>query len=131
MGDFNIDLFKNNELVIDYTAHIYSLRMNFLTQSLPTRVTDSSSSLIDHFSCSFLMKNCKLFNITDDLSDHDLLLVNIELSHRKHVQTVIKARTLLNYHLPSEYFSVFPFSVQGEDVDKSTPPNENPPTAKC
>ncbi len=78
MGDFNIDLLKLNEdsnvnkfIDIKLTNFLYPLI------SIPTRITSSSSTLIDNMFCNNV-NGCISGCIYSDFSDHSLIFSTIE-----------------------------------------------------
>ena len=77
-GDMNVDWLTSsasrNDLAILYSC--YNLT---ICNSLPTRTFKNTSTLIDHIAVNFCDKNIELHGITNDLSDHDILLLNIFL----------------------------------------------------
>ena len=71
MGDFNIDLLKSNinPNVDEFLDEMYS---NFLkpTINLPTRISDTSKTLIDNIFTSNIFSNICSGNIITNISDH-------------------------------------------------------------
>ena len=68
-GDFNIDILKlDNQSIVHFinTLALYSCNPSF---DIPTRVTNSSSTLIDNIFTNYC-KDMKTGTITSDISDH-------------------------------------------------------------
>ena len=71
LGDFNVDLLvhKNDNFVNDFINLMYSFSfLPLITR--PTRVTDTSASLIDHIWTSQVETNTSNFILETDISDH-------------------------------------------------------------
>ena len=96
VGDINIDLLSDNthsEKLLDSTIH-----MGFLQQvTLPTRVTDTTASLIDH-----VYTRSKRSLVTDvissDIADHYLTLTSYPKDNPRKEKTSIRKRWLTNEH---------------------------------
>ena len=69
LGDFNICLLKNSNLAKNYKNLLKSFNFTQLINS-PTRVTQTSSTLIDHIHTSNTDKICQAGVIETGLSDH-------------------------------------------------------------
>ena len=92
VGDFNIDLLQDNnnrDKLIDSTV-----QLGFIQQvTLPTRVTDTSKSLIDHVYTK--SKNTIATDvIASDISDHFLTLTTYSNNSSKRAKTSITKRWL-------------------------------------
>ena len=102
MGDFNVDFFKQNcSLYKKYKHDKNILDLFDLNQLIKTvtRLTDTSSTLIDHIVCNNKSKICQSGILSIGLSDHfaiyctrKVLKSQIGRSHN-----VIKIRSLRNY----------------------------------
>lgn len=69
-GDFNLDLFKFNDIhVQEFCNLMYSYSLSPLTTK-PTRVTDTTTTLIDHIWSSQADTNTGNFIINTEISDH-------------------------------------------------------------
>ena len=68
-GDFNIDILKNNSATQDFTTILSTSNFTSLI-SLPTRVTDQSSTCIDNFLTNIPHKIISTGVIQTDISDH-------------------------------------------------------------
>lgn len=78
MGDLNIDLLDECRDTIDYVLLLSSFGLESLCKS-PTRITDNSSSCIDHV----FINCCRYFNIsviTEDwkITDHCCLIIEVD-----------------------------------------------------
>ena len=99
MGDFNVDFFKQNcSLYKNYKNILDLFDLNQLIKTV-TRLTDTSSTLIDHIVCNNKSKICQSGTLSIGLSDHfaiyctrKVLKSQIGRSHN-----VIKIRSLRNY----------------------------------
>lgn len=69
MGDFNINLLNMNNNVINYTTLFQSYNF-FQTVTKPTRVTDTSATLIDHFWTNDIHNYVKSGILYMTISDH-------------------------------------------------------------
>ena len=118
LGDFNIDILKNDCLVLNYLSWYTNNNFVMATQTIPTRVSISSESLIDHIVCSKGIHNWNLCNIQDDnLSDHNILL--LALPSRRISKSKYNHKSFINYQTLNLYFRNNPFSVESDDVDKA------------
>ena len=71
-GDFNIDIREQNKLAAEFQSAITSNNYSLLSE-IPTRITESSSSCIDHFFINdFLNLSIKLID-NETFSDHFLI----------------------------------------------------------
>jgi len=79
IGDFNIDLLstrKTHKKVIDGYTNIFEAYGYYQLVNNPTRITDKSSTLIDHIltnDCDY--QNFSINNSSNDWSDHNTLLL--------------------------------------------------------
>ncbi len=79
-GDFNINLLDiDSDLVSDFLNNLHSLSLHPVI-SLPTRVSGSSSTIIDNFICDFSFLPLCSSVIKIDLSDHYLIEINLPVS---------------------------------------------------
>jgi hypothetical protein len=84
-GDFNVNLLDDNDSALTFLNSIHSIGLH-PTISLPTRVSENSSTLIDNFLCDFSLLPVNSSVIKTDLSDHfmielplkDKIIPNIE-----------------------------------------------------
>ena len=80
VGDFNINLLNsnNNTVIKSYSNMIYSRGcLPIITQ--PTRITENSSTLIDHVYTNNTTKEMKSFILLHDLTDHMPIIVSTNL----------------------------------------------------
>jgi hypothetical protein len=69
-GDFNVNLFDSqSDSILEFLNSLFSLGL-YPTVSLPTRVTDTSSTLIDNFFCDISLLPAQSNVIKSDISDH-------------------------------------------------------------
>ena len=83
-GDFNINLLQNENKVKAYIDMTYSLgAIRLITH--PTRVTDNSSSLLDHVYTNNISGETHNYILPDDISDHMPVIVcsDLALKHPK------------------------------------------------
>jgi hypothetical protein len=79
-GDFNINLLDTAaETPTEFLNELHSLSLHPVI-SLPTRVTDTSSTLIDNFLCDFSLLPILSNVIKVDLSDHFMIALKINIS---------------------------------------------------
>ena len=125
-GDFNLDLLKINENNNDACTFYNDMNTLALVPTIckPTRLTDSSSTLIDNIFASNLHNFCSgIFNI--DISDHlpvfiiyKSYLTNNRISPKEISFRLINEATLNNFY---ERFGneIACFPVDGDDIDVS------------
>ena len=98
MGDFNIDLLKSTTLV-DRWSDLYTHFELVQLVNKPTRVTDSSETLIDHIYTSADVKIVNHTVVDYSLSDHFPVLVTLDMKNNlfcklKSTHTTIKFRDM-------------------------------------
>ena len=82
IGDFNIDVSQtNNQKVCDYLSMIESIGMQQVISS-PTRVTDSTSSVIDHIYTNVYNPTIHSGVIETDISDHFPIFIIFESKNK-------------------------------------------------
>ena len=123
LGDFNVDLMKydnhhsTNEFLDSLSSHLF---LPHITQ--PTRIRDSSKTLIDNIFSNTLIENTISGNLTATISDHlpqFLILPNI-FSNPPSNKSNIYERDWSNFvqeNLILEYFSVDWNSLINNDND--------------
>lgn len=74
LGDFNIDLFKENNCKTDYISLMSCYNFNLLNSKHATRISDTSATLIDHIWSNNNKYDHKILNILNDFSDHNILI---------------------------------------------------------
>ena len=104
-GDFNIDLLNISHInVLNYVTELSS--HNFLPKIiLPTRITDSTCTLIDHIFVKLSRKlidiNIKAGNIFAEITDHLPIFVNMNfktnLSNERPLIRIFNDRSLQNF----------------------------------
>jgi hypothetical protein len=98
-GDFNINLLHDdNEIATEFLNSINLLALHPVI-SIPTRVTNTSTSLIDNFSCDLSKLPAKTNVITTDVSDHYIIAL--------HVQNVTKTNTVSRRNFSIENKAIF------------------------
>ena len=76
-GDFNINLLDTTaEISSDFLNELHNLSLHPVI-SLPTRVTDTSATLIDNFLCDFSLLPITSNVIKVDLSDHFMIALKL------------------------------------------------------
>ena len=116
-GDINIDLLKSNSnrLATNYLDMMMSHNL-IPCITLPTRITQSTASLIDHIFTNVIPKNSTAGTLISDITDHfsNFILIDIskqKLSHPKFVSyRKINEKTLksLNEALDNESWCYSP-----------------------
>jgi hypothetical protein len=72
-GDFNINLLDSHaEVVNDFLNNVHTLSLHPII-TLPTRVTDTTATLIDNFLCDFALLPACSNVLKSDLSDHYMI----------------------------------------------------------
>ena len=103
-GDVNIDISKDRPLKREFINTLYSSAF-YPTINLPTRVTNSSKTVIDNFITN--IRNTKLVSgvLINDISDHFpiVLFINLNLkSHQQHQPLKCRVINEKNLHWLSE-----------------------------
>jgi len=89
--DFNVDLLSANankqSTVVEYLNLMNNHRYFLCNPSLPTRVTDDglSATLIDHIAVKDLLDNILVLNCYCSFSNHNLLLISVQINKGKRV----------------------------------------------
>ena len=82
-GDFNLDLFRNNENSInDFINLMYSYAL-FPLITKPSRITETTATLIDHIWTSQLESNVGNYIIHSDISDHFPIFSQFKINSSK------------------------------------------------
>jgi hypothetical protein len=77
VGDFNINLLdKKNDIPLEFINNLHTLGLH-LVITLPTRVTNSTSTLIDNIMCDYSMLPTKASVGKTDISDHYLTVLHL------------------------------------------------------
>ena len=81
LGDFNIDLLRaHDHLLTSSFFDILSTNHLLPTITKPTRITSTTSTLIDNILCSSISKLIDSFIIVTDISDHLPVMVRVDLN---------------------------------------------------
>ena len=117
LGDFNLNLLNSTMDNIKTVSLMSS--MNFsLYNAKPTRVTDHSSTLIDHIYTNSI-NNIKIANIESDLSDHNLPIASVTVPEKHPTETTqVKEVTRLDTDALDNYLILNNFSAAGGDIDE-------------
>lgn len=111
-GDLNINLL--DQLNEEVSLYINSLNansfhiLNSISCDMPTRTSDSSSTIIDHFATDLLQYNYKLSIFENSLSDHNILALQLSIpsAHRINNNLTI---SIVNKEKVLEEFNSFNF----------------------
>ena len=98
LGDFNICILQKSNSIFKAYANISKLFDLDQIITEPTRITDTTTSLLDHILCNNKEKNCQSGTISIGLSDHFLTYCTRKISKvqiNKH--KYVKIRSLKNY----------------------------------
>ena len=104
MGDFNLDLLKwDTSVPVNDLIAICHSKMFLNTISKPTRVTDTSATLIDHIWSNDSLQNIKNGILYTNISDHFPVFAIYEYSAKDHGdrdgKTVIQRRNFSNENI--------------------------------
>ena len=78
-GDYNINLLdSNSDISLEFIDNIHSLSLHPVI-SLPTRVADTSSTLIDNFLYDIYLLPIHTNVLKTDISDHYLIKLKIDI----------------------------------------------------
>ena len=97
-GDLNIDLLKysSHHTTTEFLDHM--LINNLIPKiTMPTRITENSSSLIDHVYTNIDKSQCIAGTLTTDISDHYSNFILTKVSHVSNFPKYITHR-LMNEH---------------------------------
>lgn len=114
LGDTNIDLLKPDNLsTVSYNNLLDTFELTQMV-SFPTRITNTSSTLIDHIitSKSKLISNVNV--ISADISDHELIECSICIKNRKVAQFFHSYRDFRNFN--EEYFLADLYQANLENI---------------
>ena len=105
-GDFNINLLNSSENPIDNTAHTFlNINLSYGLKNLiniPTRVTSTSSTLIDHLFCNMSNTEFVSGTISTDISDHLPIFTLLKHVHCKSSKALPKySRTITKENIES------------------------------
>ena len=77
-GDYNINLLNSNsDISLEFIDNVHSLSLHPVI-SLPTRVADSSSTLVDNFLCDMSLLPIHTNVLKTDIRDHCLIELKID-----------------------------------------------------
>ncbi len=94
-GDFNINLLdETTSFFSDFVDDLHTLSLHPII-NLPTRVTDTSATLIENFMCDYALLPLHSCVIKTDISDHYLICFFIEAND---VADTVKVRSMANRH---------------------------------
>ena len=77
-GDFNINILDTSHQTREYVNVLSSHGMRYLID-VPTRVTPKTATAIDNFVTNLQNNYCKASTIVTALSDHDGILLDLDL----------------------------------------------------
>lgn len=77
IGDSNINLLERSQAKLHYSAILTSYNFALCNKELPTRISQTTATLLDHFFINTDNVSYNLFNIINDLSDHNLLILEL------------------------------------------------------
>ena len=93
LGDINLNLLQHNNDIIQDLVNLMSSYSLFPLTTLPTRVTDTSATLIDHIWSTFVENNVGNYVIKTDITDHFPVVSLFECSNTPSPPTFITKRT--------------------------------------
>lgn len=115
LGDFNLDLMKNNEKnVFEFINLMYSFSL-FPLITKPTRVTNDSATLIDHIWITRTEDNIANYIIHSDITDHFPVLSQFNSIKREPAKPVFIKKRLIT-QTAVEHFITDLSEVNWEDV---------------
>ena len=93
-GDFNVDLVKyKDNIVSDFINLMFSFSL-FPLITRPTRITDTTATLLDHVWTSHPELNINNYIIKTDITDHYPVISLFNMSNQKFKSTYIKKRMI-------------------------------------
>ncbi len=97
-GDFNINLLVDNNLSLEFLNSLHTVSLHPVI-SLPTRVTSTSSTLLDNFLCDFSLLPAQTNVIKTDISDHYLIAMqlNINLTSKLIKRRIFSNKNKINF----------------------------------
>ena len=97
-GDFNINLLKYEEDIVVQELYNLTTSHGFIPQiTLPTRITDSSMTLIDNIYSNMFLNNTFSGNIIIEIADHLLQFVSIDNSAIEYNKSTCYKRNYLKF----------------------------------
>lgn len=116
VGDMNINIeeHENNAYVNMYMSTLENYGFLILNK-LPTRITDSKKSTIDHIITNFAhTTEIAIYNIHCDLSDHNMLMINIrnpksQINGKRMEKT--KNVNIINIEKIKDYLRINPIAI--------------------
>lgn len=120
-GDFNINLLKPDLPAVQYfNSFLHTVGATQIITD-PTRITETTYSLVDFI---LVMDDTNCINsgvINSDISDHDFVYCNINISRPKNIPTIRTYRDYKNINLDEFNFDLqninFYYMLQLDDVD--------------
>jgi len=86
-----------------------------VVNKLPTRISSNKESLIDRIICRVLPDGCNVYNVFDDLSDHNLLIFDIpKISKDAKYSKIEKNIDIFDYELINNHYLAFPCDFQSD-----------------
>jgi len=118
MGDFNIDMLCNNPTQAKCKSLLGSYGYFQCNRSIPTRVTAGSATLIDHIYSNDEYREHIVYNVQDDFSDHNVLLLRVKgsKSHVAYGKKTLK-KLKVNCDKSISYFKHNPGELDSLDVN--------------
>jgi hypothetical protein len=111
VGDFNINLLKHEQDINSQTLIDTTNKCGFIQViSRPTRVTDHSTTLIDHIYTNQVSSVCGSSVVTFDISDHLATMVTISLD-----KNYDSTCNVSNLYKQSEQYETRLFNAAGDD----------------
>lgn len=122
-GDFNLNLLLHNDNKIqEFSNLMYSYSLTPLT-TLPTRVTATSATIIDHIWSTFIENNVGNFVIKTDITDHFPVVSLFKCNNIPSPPVYITKRTFTEEAL--DKFSTTLSQIDWSDVINSTCPDKS------
>ena len=98
-NDFNLNLNLQNDFVNGYYELLTNYDLNICKGSLPTSVTDTSATVIDHVITKESPDKFKISLIISDISDHRMMILEQtgSTAHREIIEPKLVVNKVIDY----------------------------------
>lgn len=114
LGDFNFHTSINTSSSLKFSNTLETYNFSILNKSFPTRVTDTSSTIIDHVISNRQNISTTISNIDDPLSDNNMLIVDFKNNLNKWFNNRTKPRSIkptINNMVVKSYLAANKFTI--------------------
>lgn len=125
IGDTNINLHATlNAIALDYIELMLTYNLRLANNKFPTRL-DNNNSLLDHFFTNKVTISYNIYNIMTDLSDHNLLIVDLHNANIIGAKNIVEKNTSykfkkINFNSLRKFFKENQITVDEVNVNEIT-----------